>query len=80
MSKDRLTFAPVLTLPESTKGFVVCFDASRVRLGYVLMQHGKVIAFASMHYKVHEINYPTLDLELEVIFALNNCRHYLYEV
>ena len=26
--KGRLTFAPVLTLPEGIKGFVVCSDAS----------------------------------------------------
>ena len=31
--KDRLTSAPVLTLLEGTKGFVVYCDASRVGLG-----------------------------------------------
>ncbi|XP_069145447.1 uncharacterized protein [Solanum lycopersicum] len=40
--KKRLTIAPVLTLPESTQGFVVYCDASRVCLGCVLMQNGKV--------------------------------------
>ena len=45
--KDRLTFAPVLTLLEGTKGFVLHCDASRVGLGCVLMQHRKVIAYAS---------------------------------
>ena len=34
--KDRLTCAPVLTLPEGTKGLVVYYDASRVDLGCVL--------------------------------------------
>ena len=47
MIKDRLTSAMVLTLPEDTKGFVVHYDASHVGLGCVLMQHGKVIAYAS---------------------------------
>ncbi|WMV49916.1 hypothetical protein MTR67_043301 [Solanum verrucosum] len=42
--KDRLTSAPVLTLPEGTDGFVVHCDASRVGLGCVLMQNSKVIA------------------------------------
>ena len=39
--KDRLTSAPMLTLPEGTKHFVVYYDASRLGLGYVLMQHEK---------------------------------------
>ena len=47
MLKDRLTFASVFTLMESTKFFVVYCDVSRVDLGCVLMQHGKVIAYAS---------------------------------
>ncbi|WMV30689.1 hypothetical protein MTR67_024074, partial [Solanum verrucosum] len=37
--KNRLTTAPMLTLPEGTDGFVVYCDASRVGLGCVLMQH-----------------------------------------
>ncbi|KAH0706733.1 hypothetical protein KY289_011809 [Solanum tuberosum] len=62
--KKRLTIAPVLTLPEGTQGFVVYCDASRVGLGCVLMQNGKVIAYASRKLKVYEKNYPTHDLEL----------------
>ncbi|WMV46041.1 hypothetical protein MTR67_039426 [Solanum verrucosum] len=76
--KDKLTSASVLTLPESTNGFVVYCDASRVGLGCVLMQHGKVIAYASRQLKVHEKNYPTHDLELAaVVFVLKIWRHYL---
>ncbi|WMV25255.1 hypothetical protein MTR67_018640 [Solanum verrucosum] len=45
--KNRLTSAPVLTLPEGTDGFVVYCDASRIKLGCVLMQNGKVIEYAS---------------------------------
>ncbi|KAH0633374.1 hypothetical protein KY284_036160 [Solanum tuberosum] len=79
--KNRLTTAPMLTLPEGTDGFVVYCDASRVGLGCVLMQHGKVIAYASRQLKVHEKNYPTHDLELAaVVFALKFWRHYLYGV
>ncbi|WMV47080.1 hypothetical protein MTR67_040465 [Solanum verrucosum] len=69
--KYRLTFAPVLTLPESTYCFVFYCDVSRVGLGCVLMQHGKVIAYASRQLKVCEKNYPTHDLKLAaVVFAL----------
>ncbi|WMV33039.1 hypothetical protein MTR67_026424 [Solanum verrucosum] len=74
--KDRLTSAQVLTLPEGTDGFVVYCDASPVGLGCVLMQRGKVIAYASSQLKVHEKNYPTYDLELtEVVFSLKIWRH-----
>ena len=46
-SKKRLTTALVFTLPEGTQGFVVYCDTSRVGLGFVLMQNGKVIGYAS---------------------------------
>ena len=81
MLKDRFTSALVLTLPEGTKDFVVYCDASRVGLGCVLMQHRKVIAYASRQHKVQDRNYPTRDLELAaVVFALKIWRHYLYGV
>ncbi|WMV41244.1 hypothetical protein MTR67_034629, partial [Solanum verrucosum] len=74
--KDRLTFAPVLTLPEGRDGFVVYCDASRVGLRCVLMQNSKVIAYASRQHKVHENNYPTHDLELakslQYVFSKND--------
>ena len=35
--KDKLTIAPVLTLPEGTESFIVYCDASRVGLVCVLM-------------------------------------------
>ncbi|WMV41284.1 hypothetical protein MTR67_034669, partial [Solanum verrucosum] len=79
--KDRLTSAPVLTLPEGMDGFVVYYDASRVGLVCVLIQNGKVIAYASRQLKVHHKNYPTHDLELAaVVFALKIWRHYMYRV
>ncbi|KAG8492955.1 hypothetical protein CXB51_010214 [Gossypium anomalum] len=77
--KKVLTKAPVLIQPESGKDFTVYSDASRVGLGCVLMQEGKVVAYASRQLKPHEGNYPTHDLELAaVIFALKIWRHYLY--
>ena len=57
------------------------YDASQVGLECVLMQHGKVIAYASRQLKKHEQNYPTHDLEMAaVVFALKIWRHYLYGV
>ncbi|KAD5318337.1 hypothetical protein E3N88_18283 [Mikania micrantha] len=79
--KFKLTQAPVLTLPDGPNDFVVYSDASYLGLGCVLMQRGKVIAYASRQLKVHEVNYPTHDLELAaVVFALKIWRHYLYGV
>ncbi|WMV58367.1 hypothetical protein MTR67_051752, partial [Solanum verrucosum] len=49
--KDRLTSAPVLTLPEGTDGFVVYYDASRIGLGCVIMPNEKVISHASRQLK-----------------------------
>jgi hypothetical protein len=71
--------APVLTLPSYKEGFVVYSDAFQKGLGCVLMQQGKVIAYASRQLKNHERNYPTHDLELAaIVFALKIWRHYLY--
>ena len=76
--KDRLTTAPVLAQPDISKSFDVYCDASRIGLGCVLMQEGRVVAYASRQLKRHEENYPTHDLELAaVVHALKIWRHYL---
>ena len=77
--KHRLTSAPILTIPLGSGGFVIYSDASHQGLGCVLMQHGKVIAYASRQLRQHEVSYPVHDLELAaVVFALKIWRHYLY--
>ncbi|XP_041016255.1 uncharacterized protein LOC121258783 [Juglans microcarpa x Juglans regia] len=77
--KKRLTTSPVLALSEPHKPFVVFSDASKFGLGCVLMQEGRVVAYASHQLKDHEKNYPTHDLELAaVVFALKIWRYYLY--
>ena len=68
-----MTTAPVLTTPISGELFTVYCDASTMGLGCVLMQQGKVVAYASRQLKQHEWNYPTHDLELAaVVFALKS--------
>ena len=75
-----LVEAPVLTQPSSGKEYTMYNDASGIGLGCVLIQDGKVVAYASRQLKPHEQNYPTHDLELAVIvFALKIWGHYLYE-
>ncbi|GJT89606.1 reverse transcriptase domain-containing protein [Tanacetum coccineum] len=77
--KNNLCDAPILTLPDGVEDLVVYCDASNQGLGCVLMQRGKVIAYASRQLKIHEKNYTTHDLELgAVVFALKTWRHYLY--
>nr|GEX85866.1 putative reverse transcriptase domain, ribonuclease H-like domain protein [Tanacetum cinerariifolium] len=77
--KDNLCNAPILSLPDEVEDFVVYCDTSNHGLGCVLMQRGKVIAYASRELKIYEKNYTTHDLELgAVVFALITWRHYLY--
>ncbi|GJU93667.1 putative reverse transcriptase domain-containing protein [Tanacetum coccineum] len=68
--KEKLCNALVLALPDGPNDFVVYCDASKQGFGCVLMQRGKVIAYASRQLKTHEKNYTTHDLELgAVVFA-----------
>ncbi|GKA24792.1 putative reverse transcriptase domain-containing protein [Tanacetum coccineum] len=77
--KNNLCDYPILSLPDEFKDFVVYCDASNQGLGCVLMQRGKVVAYASRQLKIHEKNYTTHDLELgAVVFDLKTWRHYLY--
>jgi hypothetical protein len=62
--KKRLTTAPVLIMPDIHKGFDVYYDASRLGLGCVLIQEGRVVAYASRQLRKHEQNYPTRNLVL----------------
>ncbi|GJS11727.1 putative reverse transcriptase domain-containing protein [Tanacetum coccineum] len=74
-----LTSAPILTLPEGNKDFIVYCDASIKGLGDVLMQRENVIAYASPQLKIHEKNFRSHDLELgAVVFALKISRYNLY--
>ncbi|KAA3456998.1 DNA/RNA polymerases superfamily protein [Gossypium australe] len=77
--KTLLTEAPVLVQPESGKEYVVFSDVSLNGLGCVLIQEGKVVAYASRQLKPRERNYPFHDLELAaIVFALKIWGHYLF--
>lgn len=77
--KYHLSHASVPALPDESGEYEVYTDASHQGLGCALMQHGKLITYASRQLKCHEDNYPTHDLELAaVVFSLKLWRHYLY--
>jgi hypothetical protein len=76
--KKRLTTAPVLTMPDMEKPFLIYCDASSQGLGCVLMQDGHVVAYASMQLRKHKEKYSTHNLELAVVVhALKIWRHYI---
>lgn len=71
--------ASVLTIPTRSDGYVIYNDASYKGLSCMLMQNGRVVAYASWQLKSYEKNYPTHDLELAaVVFALKIWWHFLY--
>jgi hypothetical protein len=76
--KVLLTTALVLAQPDVEKPFDVYCDASGSGLRCVLMQEGRVKAYASRQLHQHEEHYPTHDLELAtIVHALKIWRHYL---
>ena len=77
--KGKLTSAPILIVPDRGQGYTVYCDASKVGLGCVLMQSGRVVAYGSRQLKDHEQNYLTHDMLLVVVvLALKIWHHYLY--
>ncbi|GKF66351.1 putative reverse transcriptase domain-containing protein, partial [Tanacetum coccineum] len=50
-----------------SEDFIAYCDASKKGLGAVLMQREKVISYALRQLKIHEKNYTTYDLELELL-------------
>nr|GFD40981.1 putative reverse transcriptase domain-containing protein [Tanacetum cinerariifolium] len=66
--------APVLTLPSGSGGFQIYSDASKKGLGYVLMQHGKVIAYASRQLKPYEGYWAGLRIEPDLISRIKEAQ------
>ena len=69
--KSILTSASILIIPVGIMGFSVYTDTSGTGLRVVLIQNGRVVAYASRQLKKHEQNYLVYDLELAaVVMAL----------
>ncbi|KAI5343716.1 hypothetical protein L3X38_011592 [Prunus dulcis] len=61
--KNRPTTASISVLQEVSGNFVIYSVALQQELGFVLLQHGRVNAYASRQLKTHESKYPIHDLE-----------------
>jgi hypothetical protein len=74
----RLMTTSILVIPDMEKSFSINCDASSQGLGCVLMQDGRVVAYASRQLRKHDVKYLTHDLDLAtVVHALKIWRHYL---
>jgi hypothetical protein len=75
--KDKLSIALVLALPNFSLPFVLETDASRFRLGVVLMQQGRPIAFYSEALGPKASAQSTYYKEaFAILQALKRWRHY----
>jgi hypothetical protein len=79
MLKDKLTYAPLLQLPNFNKTFELECDASGIGLGGVLLQERKHVAYFSKKLSCPVLNYSTYDKELyALVRCLETGRHYLW--
>jgi hypothetical protein len=78
--KRVLFSAPILTLPDFTKPFILEADATEKSIGVVLMQEGKSISFMSKTLGPKAAGFSTYDKEaLALIGALKKWKHYISE-
>jgi len=81
--KDRLITAPVLSLPDYDKEFIIRTDASRKGIGGVLIQKDEdgnehPLHFVSRTLKSAELNYSVTDLEgLAAFYCVKKFKHYI---
>lgn len=78
-----LTEAPLLTLPDFSKDFIIVTDASGTALGAAVYQlindDLKLITFASMHLSKAERRYSTTERELlPLVWSAKLFRHYIF--
>jgi hypothetical protein len=76
--KEKISYAPVLALPNLRQPFEIQIDARNYATGAVLLQHGKPICFHSETFNGYVINYPNYDKELyALVQSVKKWKHYL---
>ncbi|PKI31978.1 hypothetical protein CRG98_047631 [Punica granatum] len=77
--KECLTTAAILVLPDFQLPFELHFDASKVRIGVLLSQNNRPIAFFSEKLTGAKVRYNTYDVEFyAVVQAVKHWRHYRF--
>ncbi|GKC34743.1 putative reverse transcriptase domain-containing protein [Tanacetum coccineum] len=69
--KDKLCNVLVLALPDGPEDFIVYCNASGLGLGYVLMQRGRVIAYASRILAAHNEASKVVDVPAKMLRGLD---------
>ena len=76
--KAAMTTTPVLTLPDFNRPFIIEADTSGVRIGAILMQDGRPLAYTSKALSPSDQNMSTYDKEmLAIVRAATRWRLYL---
>ena len=76
--KAAMTTTPVLTLPDFNRPFIIEADTSGVRIGAILMQDGRPLAYTSKALSPSHQNKSTYDKEmLAIVRAATRWRPYL---
>lgn len=74
MFKEKLTTGPALIIPKCGFPFVVYTETSLLGHGGLLTQIERVVSYISDLLQSHEVNYPTYNLELDILVFLNTLK------
>lgn len=65
--KEKLNTSPLLALMDFSQPFELHYDASKVRIGVMLIQSGNLVAYFRVKLSGSKLNYSTYDVEFYVL-------------